>query len=169
MRRTGETFRIDPIVRIALFEPEIPQNVGAVARLCAATGTSLHLVGRLGFHLDDARVKRAGLDYWEHVEIHRHLDFETFAEVNPKENWFALSTKGTRLYTECSFDDHSTLVFGSETRGLPQSLTSTDRCFRIPMLSHRVRSLNLATATAIVLFEALRQQNFCGMGQGRGR
>jgi tRNA (cytidine/uridine-2'-O-)-methyltransferase len=158
---------VDPSVHIALFEPEIPHNVGAVARLCAATGTSLHLVGRLGFRLDDARVKRAGLDYWEHVEIHRHLDLEQFAEVHPRSTWFALSTKGRRLYTECSFNTDSALLFGSETRGLPPSVIESEQCFRIPMLT-KVRSLNLATAAAIVLYEALRQQGFRGEEQGGG-
>lgn len=154
-------------MHIGLFEPEIPHNVGAVARLCAATGTPLHLVGRLGFHLDDARVKRAGLDYWEHVEVHRHLDLEHFGDVHPPSTWFALSTKARRLYTECSFGEDSVLLFGSETRGLPPSVVESERCFRIPMLT-KVRSLNLATATAIVLYEALRQQGFLGEGRDGG-
>jgi tRNA (cytidine/uridine-2'-O-)-methyltransferase len=155
-------------LRVVLYEPEIPHNTGAVARLCAATGTELHLVGRLGFRIDDARLKRAGLDYWKHVSLTRHLDLNAFEKASPRMNWYAFSTKGTKLYTTAAMDSNSSLLFGSETRGLPTSLTDSDRCYRIPMLTDRVRSLNLATAVGIVLFEALRQQGFAGAGQGGG-
>ena len=154
-------------LHVVLYEPEIPHNTGAVARLCAATGSDLQLVGRLGFRLDDARVKRAGLDYWPHVNVRRWVDLAELESALPNSRLFALSTKGARLYTECDFQGDSAIVFGSESRGLPPSLVESDCCFRIPMLTDRVRSLNLATAVGIVLFEALRQQGFGGAGEGQ--
>jgi tRNA (cytidine/uridine-2'-O-)-methyltransferase len=161
-----ESLRTGRTLHVVLFEPEIPHNTGAVARLCAATDSDLHLVGRLGFRLDDAKVKRAGLDYWPHVRIHRWMDLSEFEAAVPSATVFALSTKGNRLYTECDFVGDCALVFGSESRGLPPSVVQSERCFRIPMLTDRVRSLNLATAVGIVLFEALRQQGF---GRAGGR
>jgi len=155
-------------LHVVLFEPEIPHNTGAVARLCAATNARLHLVGRLGYQLNDARLKRAGLDYWDHVTVVRHLDFAALETALPRASWRAFSTKGRRLYSECRFDEDSVLIFGSETRGLPASLVDSEQCYHIPMIKSRVRSLNLATAVAIVLFEALRQQGFDGAGEGGG-
>src|SRR5215204_1598623 len=120
--KARERIRAGRTLHVVLFEPEIPQNTGAVARLCAATDSDLHLVGRLGFHLDDARVKRAGLDYWPHVRIRRWLDLDELADGLPNVKTYALSTKGDRLYTECDFEGECAIVFGSETRGLPPSL-----------------------------------------------
>jgi tRNA (cytidine/uridine-2'-O-)-methyltransferase len=148
-------------LHVALFEPEIPHNTGAVARLCVATGSSLHLIGRLGFHLDDAKVRRAGLDYWRHVELHRHDDLAAFAERFPRQTWYSLSTRGERNYCEAHYIKDAVLLFGSETKGLPAScIADRDHCWRIPILDDRVRSLNLATAVGIVLYEALRQNGF---------
>jgi tRNA (cytidine/uridine-2'-O-)-methyltransferase len=153
-------------LHVVLFEPEIPHNTGAIARLCAATGTRLHLVGRLGFRLDDAKMKRAGLDYWEHVELERHVDLGCLEETLPRTIWFPFTTKGRRLYSECAYPAEAVLLFGSETRGLPSSVIESERSLRIPILKSKVRSLNLATAVAVVLFEALRQQGFDGEGEG---
>ena len=146
-------------MRIVLFEPEIPHNTGAIARLCVATKTPLHLVGRLGFRIDDARVRRAGLDYWEHVQLHRHADWTELTAAIGDQAWFYFTTKANQSYTEARYPVNSVLIFGSESRGLPASrLADPSRCWRIPILDERVRSLNLATAVGIVLYEALRQQ-----------
>ena len=147
-----------PNFHVALYEPDIPHNTGAIARLCVATHSVLHLVGRLGFHLDDNRVKRAGLDYWEHADIRRHVDFETCRNAVQPPAEFFLSAHAKRCYTEATIPLGSLLVFGSETRGLPKSFIEDERrAFRLPILSDKVRSLNVATVAAVVLYEALRQ------------
>lgn len=149
---------------VVLIEPEIPSNTGAIARLCVATGSMLHLVGRLGFQLNDRKLKRAGLDYWNHAHVVEHLDLDdcrkSLAESGvPPEAWFYLSAHAEKSYTEASFPASAALVFGSETRGLPpSSLAKHEQCWRIPIFDSRVRSLNLATAVGIVLYEAIRQQ-----------
>lgn len=148
-----------PPLQVALIEPEIPPNTGNIARLCAATGTRLHLVGRLGFRLNDARLRRAGLDYWDAVDLERHADPAAFFQrVAPAPCYF-FSTRGTINYASIRYQPGATLVFGCETRGLPEELLEAhaDRVVGIPMQSDRVRSLNLANAVAIVLYEALRQ------------
>lgn len=145
-------------MHVVLIEPEIPHNTGAIARLCLATRSTLHLVGRLGFRIDDRQVRRAGLDYWEHVDIRQHLDWEAAQTDLAGAPTFFLESDGPRLYTETRFPPNAALIFGSETRGLPPSLVrQSDRCFRIPIFDDRVRSLNLATSAAIVLYEAVRQ------------
>ena len=146
-------------LHIALIEPEIPPNTGNIARLCAATYTPLHLVGKLGFRIDDKAVQRAGLDYWDEVEIHRHLNIEALYEALRECRFLYLSTKGERLYTDFVYQPNDCLVFGRETRGLPEDLlrANWERCLTIPMPNKNVRSLNLATSVAIVLYEALRQ------------
>jgi tRNA (cytidine/uridine-2'-O-)-methyltransferase len=150
-------------VHIVLVEPEIPPNTGNVARLCAATRTTLHLIEPLGFKLDDARLKRAGMDYWQHVEWHRWANWQAFAEKLPAgaRLWF-IESGGLKLYTEAKFAPDDYLVFGRETAGLPkQWLTHHADCWlRIPMFNAQSRSLNLANCAALVLFEALRQQGF---------
>ena len=147
-------------LHVALIEPDIPQNTGTAARLCLATGTVLHLVGRLGFRLDDRHLKRAGLDYWQHAQIEQHVDLANCREQLPHSPVFYFSAHATRLYNQATFPPNSLLVFGSETRGLPQSLVADEqRCLRIPIFDPRVRSLNLATAVAIVLYEAIRQNS----------
>lgn len=147
------------MLRVALVEPEIPPNTGNIARLCAATRTPLHIIGATGFRLDDAAVRRAGLDYWPEVELHRHLDLNVLAETLPNARFLYLSTKAEIPYTAWRYEASDCLVFGRETRGLPEDLlrANWDRCLTIPMLNPKVRSLNLATSVAIVLYEALRQ------------
>ncbi len=147
------------MVSVALVEPEIPPNTGNVARLCAAMRVPLHIVGAPGFRLDDRAVRRAGLDYWPEVEMQRHLDLNALQASMPNGRFVYLSTKGERSYLDWSYDGNDCLVFGRETRGLPEELlrANWDRCLTIPILNPRIRSLNLANSVAIVLFEALRQ------------
>ena len=144
---------------IVLIEPEIPPNTGNIARLCAATGTSLHLVGKLGFSTDDRYLKRAGLDYWEHVDIHYWDDLDEMQASFTESRFFYLSTKVTRSYLDVSFEPGDCIVFGKETKGLPEELlkANPDTSITIPMPSEKVRSLNLSTSAGIVLYEALRQ------------
>ncbi len=152
-------------MHVVLLEPEIPPNTGNVARLCAATRTTLHLVEPFGFTLDDTQLKRAGMDYWHHVAWHRWPDWETFRHALPGNArlWLVEST-GPRLYTESSFAADDYLVFGRETAGLPKKLLRDNPDFwvRIPMFHPQARSLNLSNCVALVLFEALRQQGFKG-------
>ncbi|MDT7781436.1 MAG: tRNA (cytidine/uridine-2-O-)-methyltransferase [Acidobacteriota bacterium] len=147
------------MLRVALVEPEIPPNTGNVARLCAATRTPLHVVGVTGFRLDDRAVRRAGLDYWPEVELHRHRDLEALGDALPGARFLYLTTKAVVSYVDWSFANEDCLVFGPETRGLPEELlrANWERCLTIPMPNPRVRSLNLATSVGIVLYEALRQ------------
>ena len=148
---------------VILYQPEIPPNTGNVARLCAATRSTLHLVEPLGFRLDDAQLKRAGMDYWQHVTWHRWPDWAAFRQAVPANArlWF-VESNGPRLYTDVGFTPDDYLVFGRETAGLPKRLLqeNLDRWLRIPMFHARARSLNLSNCVALVLFEALRQQGF---------
>jgi tRNA (cytidine/uridine-2'-O-)-methyltransferase len=147
------------MIRVALVEPEIPPNTGNIARLCAATGVPLHIVGVAGFRLDDRAVRRAGLDYWSDVILQKHPNVENLHESLPEARFLYLTTKAERSYTDWVFSPDDCLVFGRETRGLPEHLlrANWDRCLTIPMLNPNVRSLNLATSVGIVLYEALRQ------------
>ena len=147
------------MLSVALYEPEIPPNTGNVARLCAATRVPLHIVGVTGFRLDERAVRRAGLDYWPEVELHRHHDLDALRDALPAARLVYLTTKARVSYTDWSFTPDDCLVFGPETRGLPAELlrANPDTCVRIPILNPRVRSLNLATAVAVILYEALRQ------------
>ena len=147
------------MINVALVEPEIPPNTGNVARLCAATGTPLHIVGVAGFRLDARAVRRAGLDYWPEVQLARHRDLDALRAALPAARFVYLTTKARRPYTDWRYADGDCLVFGRETRGLPDELLSANpsNCVTIPMPNPRVRSLNLATSVAIVLYEALRQ------------
>jgi len=149
------------MISVALVEPEIPPNTGNVARLCAANRVPLHIIGATGFRLDDRAVRRAGLDYWPEVILHRHTNLEALYAHLPSARFIYLSTKGGRSYTEWTYGVDDCLVFGRETRGLPEELLrqNWDRCLTIPMLNPKVRSLNLATSVGIVLYEALRQLN----------
>ena len=147
---------------IVLYEPEIPPNTGNVIRLCANTGGRLHLVEPLGFELEDKRLRRAGLDYREWAEVTVHRDWATCLAALGESRLFALSTRGVTAYSEAAFRPGDSLVFGPETRGLPQSLLDslpTERRLRIPMLAQS-RSLNLSNSVAIVVYEAWRQQGF---------
>lgn len=146
------------MLHIALFEPEIPPNTGNIARLCAATGTRLHLIGRLGFRLDDKSLQRAGLDYWHAVDWARHVAFEDFEAAFAGRIWL-VETPAERSYTRAEFQDGDCLLFGSESKGLPAGIRErfSGQVIGIPMPSGHVRSLNLATSAGIALYEALRQ------------
>ena len=146
-------------LHIALIQPQIPPNTGNIARLCAATDTSLHLIEPMGFRIDDAEVKRAGLDYWEHVDLWQHPDWFAFRDAMARERCLYFSARATKPYWEAVFKPNSCLVFGSETEGMPERILDKhpEECFTIPMSSGQVRSLNLATAAGVVLYEALRQ------------
>ena len=146
-------------MHIALYEPEIPPNTGNIARLCAATNTDLHIIGVTGFRMDDRTLRRSGLDYWDEVRLHRHLDMHEFQNAMPASRLVYLTTKVELPYTEWRFEPADCMVFGPETRGLPESLlrANWERCLTIPMANPHVRSLNLATSVGIVLYEALRQ------------
>lgn len=150
------------MMHIALVEPEIPPNTGNIARLCAATLTALHIVGVTGFRMDDRAVKRAGLDYWHEVELYRHLDLDRLYAALPNSRFLYFTTKSERPYTDWEYKPNDCLVFGRETRGLPEDILQAnwERCLTIPMPNKNVRSLNLATSVGIVLYEALRQTGF---------
>lgn len=151
-------------MHVVLVEPEIPPNTGNVSRTCAVTGTPLHLVKPLGFSLADRHLKRAGLDYWQHLRLTVHESLESFFASIAGQRFWLLTTKGGLCYTQVSYLPGDYLVFGKETAGLPASLLCRfpERCLRIPM-GDKVRSLNLSNAVAVVLYEALRQQGFPGM------
>ena len=150
------------MIHICLLEPEIPPNTGNIARLCAATNTKLHIVGVAGFRLDDKSARRAGLDYWDEVRLERHFEMKDLYRALPESRFLYLTTKAHKSYTEWNFQSNDCLVFGRETRGLPDDLLKAnwERCLTIPMPNKNVRSLNLATSTGIVLYEALRQTMF---------
>jgi tRNA (cytidine/uridine-2'-O-)-methyltransferase len=147
------------MLRVALVEPEIPQNTGNIARLCAATSTPLHIIGATGFRMDERAVKRAGLDYWPEVELTRHRDLNELQTSLPAARFVYFTTKAKLPYFDWKFAAEDCLVFGRETRGLPEDLLKSnwENCVTIPMLNPKVRSLNLANAVSIVLYEALRQ------------
>jgi tRNA (cytidine/uridine-2'-O-)-methyltransferase len=150
---------------IVLVEPEIPPNTGNVARLCAATGTTLHLIEPFGFHLDDKTLKRAGMDYWNQVKWQRWKSWPLFAAALPERaRLWIVESKGPRLYTEARFEPDDYLVFGRETAGLPAALLARYQStwIRLPMFNPQARSLNLANCVAVVLYEALRQNGFDG-------
>ena len=155
---------VKPMLNIVLVEPEIPQNCGNIARTCAATGCRLHLIRPLGFDISDKAVKRAGLDYWDMVEVRDYDDLSDFFSKNRVEQMWCLSTKAPRCYTEADFQDECYLFFGKETKGLPEDFLAEhyDACVRIPMRQD-ARSLNLSNAVAVTVFEALRQLEFPGL------
>ena len=160
------------MLNIVLVEPEIPQNCGNIARTCAATGSRLHLIRPLGFDISDKAVKRAGLDYWQLVEVRDYENLEDFFAKNDVRQMWCLSTKAPRSYVEAEYTDGCYLFFGKETRGLPEPFLEEHRdcCVRIPMRSE-ARSLNLSNAVAVTVFEALRQLSFpglCAFGKMRG-
>lgn len=152
-------------IHIILHEPEIPQNTGNIARTCAATGASLHIIRPMGFEIDDKKLKRAGLDYWHQLDIRYYDDFSDFLDQHPDAEIYYFSTKAPRAYTEVSYDGKDVyLMFGKETRGLPEELlfAHPEACVRIPMRD-KLRSLNLSNSVAIAVYEVLRQQNFEGL------
>lgn len=149
---------------VVLVHPQIPPNTGNIARLCAATGSVLHLIEPLGFPIDSAKLKRAGLDYWDSIDIRVHPNFEDFLSAASPTAIYLFSTKGSRSYADVQYADGSALVFGSETKGLPDKILNAYpyRVLGIPIRTDHVRSLNLSSAAAIVLYEALRQLNAGG-------
>jgi tRNA (cytidine/uridine-2'-O-)-methyltransferase len=152
-------------MNIVLVEPEIPPNTGNIARLCAATRTTLHLIEPFGFKLDDSQLKRAGLDYWQHLNWHRWPNWAEFAKQLPNDaRLWIIESKGTQRYDQIKFAPNDYLIFGRETAGLPKQLLDQyrDSWVRIPMFHDKVRSLNLSNCVALVLYEALRQQEFDG-------
>lgn len=146
---------------IVLVEPEIPQNTGNIARTCAATGSKLHLVRPLGFEIDDKKLKRAGLDYWHLLGVKYHDSLAAFFEEEQPKRFFLASTKSQQTHTDVTYQDGDYILFGKETKGLPEDLLQAhmDKCIRIPMISE-ARSLNLSNSAAIVVYEALRQTGY---------
>ena len=142
---------------VALYEPEIPPNTGNIARLCAATLTPLHIVGVTGFRMDDRTLKRAGLDYWSEVELHRHVDLNSLYKSLPDSRFLYFTTKSNRSYADFEFHSRDCLIFGPETRGLSESVlrANPDHSLTIPMPNPKIRSLNLSNSVAIVLYHAL--------------
>ncbi len=156
------------MLNIVLVEPEIPANTGNIARTCAATGSILHLIKPLGFDISDKAVKRAGLDYWHLVDVRVYEDLDDFFQKTQAQDLWLMTTKAPRSYAEASFSNDCWLLFGKETKGLPETLLAQhrDRCLRIP-IREEARSLNLSNSVAVVVFEALRQQEFLHlMAQG---
>ncbi len=152
-----------PTLNIVLVEPQIPQNTGNIARTCAATGARLHLVEPMGFRVDNAKLKRAGLDYWHLLDITYYENIDDFFEKNKDGNFFYFSTKATKIYSEVEYPDNSYLVFGKETAGLPEELLydNKENCVRLPMIDNSAaRSLNLSNSVAIGVYEVLRQWKF---------
>lgn len=151
-------------MHIILHQPEIPANTGNIGRTCAAAGTSLHLIEPLGFRLDEKSIKRAGMDYWQHLDVTRYINFEDFRKRHPGAKiWFA-TTKARQVYTEVEYGPDDFIMFGKESAGIPEEILvdHEETCIRIPMLP-QIRSLNLSNSVAVVLYEALRQQGFRDM------
>ena len=151
-------------MNIVLHQPEIPGNTGNIGRTCVATGTSLHLIEPLGFRLDEKSLKRAGMDYWPLLDVHRYMNFREFKEKNPDIKLWMATTKARRVYTEVSYGPDDFIMFGKESAGIPEEILveHEETCIRIPMLPE-IRSLNLSNSAAIVLYEALRQNQFGSM------
>ena len=148
-------------LNIVLHEPEIPANTGNIGRTCVATGTRLHLIEPLGFRLNEKSVKRAGMDYWEHLDVTRYINYEDFLAKNPGAKIYMASTKAPRCYTEVQYEPDCYIMFGKESAGIPEEILKQhpDTAVRIPMIGE-TRSLNLSNSVAIVLYEALRQNQF---------
>ncbi len=148
-------------MHIVLHQPEIPANTGNIGRTCVATGTSLHLIEPLGFHLDEKSIKRAGMDYWEHLNVTRYMNYEEFLQKHPGARIWMATTKAKHSYTDVQFGPDDFIMFGKESAGIPEEILveNEENCIRIPMLP-QIRSLNLSNSVAIVLYEALRQNNF---------
>ena len=151
-------------MHIVLHQPEIPQNTGNIGRTCVATNTSLHLIEPLGFRLNEKEIKRAGMDYWEKLDVTRYIDYADFKEKHPDAKVWMATTKAKKSYTEVSFGMDDFIMFGKESAGIPEEILvdNEEYCIRIPM-GENIRSLNLSNSVAIVLYEALRQNNFAGL------
>ncbi len=148
-------------LNIVLLEPEIPSNTGNIGRTCVATGTRLHLIEPLGFRLNEKAIKRAGMDYWKDLDVTTYINYEDFLEKNPNAKIYMATTKGKKIYTEVSYEPDCYLMFGKESAGIPEEILvkNQERAVRIPMIGD-IRSLNLSNSVAIVLYEALRQNQF---------
>ena len=148
-------------LNIVLHEPEIPANTGNIGRTCVATGTKLHLIEPLGFSLSEKHLKRAGMDYWEHLDVRTYIDYNDFLEKNPGAKIYMATTKAPKVYTEVNYEPDCYIMFGKESAGIPEEIlkANPDTCVRIPMIGE-TRSLNLSNSVAIVLYEALRQNHF---------
>ena len=151
-------------MHIILHQPEIPANTGNIGRTCVATGTSLHLIEPLGFHLDEKSIKRAGMDYWAQLNVTRYMNYREFLSKHPGAKIWMATTKARQSYTEVEFGPEDFIMFGKESAGIPEEILveNEERCIRIPMLP-AIRSLNLSNSVAIVLYEALRQNHFSNM------
>ena len=151
-------------MNIVLYEPEMPANTGNIGRTCVATNTKLHLIEPLGFSLSEKAIKRAGMDYWKDLDVTTYLDYEEFLEKNPGAKIYYATTKGLQTYTDVRFEDDCYIMFGKESAGIPEEILMKhkENCIRIPMIND-IRSLNLSNSVAIVLYEALRQNNFAHM------
>ena len=152
------------MMNIVLHEPEIPGNTGNIGRTCVATGSVLHLIEPLGFHITEKNIKRAGMDYWQYLDVRTYVDYEDFLKKNNYPKVYMATTKAHQNYTDVVFEDGAYIMFGKESAGIPEEILvdNEDTCIRIPMLDD-IRSLNLSNSVAIVLYEALRQQNFSNM------
>ncbi len=148
-------------LNIVLLEPEMPANTGNIGRTCVATGTVLHLIEPLGFHLDDKSIKRAGMDYWPKLDVRRYINYQDFLDKNPNAIVYMATTKARKVYSEVSYEDDCYLMFGKESAGIPEEIlkANEERCVRIPM-NEDIRSLNLSNSVAIMLYEVLRQHSF---------
>ena len=151
-------------MNIILHQPEIPANTGNIGRTCVATGTKLHLIEPLGFRINEKELKRAGMDYWDRLDVHRYMNFDEFLQKNPGAKIWMATTKAKQVYSDVEFGDDDFIMFGKESAGIPEEILIEHEadCIRIPMLDE-IRSLNLSNSVAIVLYEALRQQDFKGM------
>ena len=151
-------------INIVLVSPQIPQNTGNIARTCAATGARLHLVKPMGFTVDDTKLKRAGLDYWHLLDVHYYDSLDEFWEKNPGGTYFYATSKGAQRYTDVTYPPDAYLLFGKETKGLPEAMLAEhpERCVRIPM-REGARCLNLSNSAAVLVYEALRQNEFEGL------
>jgi len=149
------------MLNIVLLEPEIPANTGNIGRTCVATGTRLHLIEPLGFRLNEKAIRRAGMDYWADLDVITYMDYEDFKEKNPKAKIYMATTKAETTYTDVNYEDDCYIMFGKESAGIPEEILAETKetCIRIPMLG-KSRSLNLGNSVAIVLYEALRQNDF---------
>lgn len=152
------------MLNIVLHEPEIPANTGNIGRTCVATGTRLHLIEPLGFRLNEKALKRAGIDYWKDLDVRTYIDFEDFLAQNPGAKLYMATTKAEKVYTQVRYEPDCYIMFGKESAGIPEEILVRYRenCVRIPMIGD-MRSLNLGNSAAIILYEALRQQEFAGM------
>lgn len=151
-------------MHIVLYQPEIPQNTGNIGRTCVATGTSLHLIEPLGFRINEKELRRAGMDYWEHLDVTRYMNYAEFQEKHPNAKIWMATTKAKHTYTEVEYGPDDFIMFGKESAGIPEEILvdNEENCIRIPMLP-AIRSLNLSNSAAIVLYEALRQNGFTDM------